>query len=169
MDLINGLYAIFLRIANALQSPFLLAVRIYFGYQFFQNGWGKLHNLPKIVAYFTDLGIPAPAFNAHFVAGLECIGGLLLIAGFASRILSFMLSIDMIVAYLTADRDALKQIFSDPDKFIAAASFAFLFAMLVIFLFGPGLFAIDTLIARKRRRPAGVSNLARTRARKRIR
>ncbi len=165
MNLIDRLYAIFLRIANALQSPFLLAVRIYFGYQFFQNGWSKLHNLPKIIAFFTDLGIPAPALNAYFVSGLECFGGLLLIFGLGTRILSFMLAIDMIVAYLTADRDALKQIFSDPDKFMAAAPFVFLFAMLVLFFFGPGLFSIDTLIARKRRRPAGRSNLTRARAR----
>ena len=27
---------------------------------FCQSGWGKLHNLAKVTAYFTELGIPHP-------------------------------------------------------------------------------------------------------------
>lgn len=61
--------------ASALQSPFLLLVRLYWGWQFIQTGWGKLHNIPKIVNFFTTLGIPMPGVTAHFIAGLEFIGG----------------------------------------------------------------------------------------------
>jgi len=54
---------------SRLQSPFLLAVRLYWGWQFAQTGWGKLHNIAKITAFFVSLNIPFPAFNAHFIAG----------------------------------------------------------------------------------------------------
>ncbi len=56
---------------SRLQSPFLLAVRMYWGWQFAQTGWGKMHNIAKITAFFTSLNIPFPAFNAHFISGLE--------------------------------------------------------------------------------------------------
>ena len=55
----------------------------------------------------------------------------------------------MVVAYLTADWDAAKQIFSEPDKFFAAAPFLHLFACLIVLIFGPGKFSIDHLLARK--------------------
>ena len=55
----------------------------------------------------------------------------------------------MIMAYVTADREALFSIFSDPDKFYAAAPYTFLIASIIILLFGPGKFALDTLLERK--------------------
>ena len=47
-------------VANLLQSPFLLALRLYFFWQLFQTGQGKLSNIGKIIDFFTSLGIPAP-------------------------------------------------------------------------------------------------------------
>jgi putative oxidoreductase len=52
------------------------------------------------------------------------------------------------VAYITADREALFSIFSDPDKFYAAAPYTFLVASVIVLLFGPGKFAVDTLLNR---------------------
>ncbi len=54
----------------------------------------------------------------------------------------------MTVAYITGDREALLSIFSDPDKFSAAAPFTYLMASLVILVFGPGKFSLDYLIGR---------------------
>ena len=133
---------------NYLQSPFLLFVRVYWGWQFWQSGWGKLQDISKPIGFFTDLGIPFPVFNAWFVALLEAGGGILLILGLASRLISIPLVIDMVVAYITADREALKSIFTEPDKFYAAAPYTFLFASLLILIFGPGAFSLDYLIAR---------------------
>jgi len=132
--------------ANWLQSPFLLFVRLYWGIQFMQTGWGKLHNLAHVTDFFTSLGIPAPAMMAHFVAGLEFVGGLLLILGLASRFISLMLVGNMIVAYYTADRDALKAFFVSPDTFTAAAPYTFLFASVVILVFGAGALSVDYLL-----------------------
>src|ERR1043165_9343665 len=81
---IDALYAWFLKIVNSLQSPFLLLIRVYWGWLFLQSGIGKFGHIDKVVSFFTDLGIPAPALNAYFNASLETIGGILLILGLAS-------------------------------------------------------------------------------------
>src|SRR5215472_8265 len=132
------LYRLLVQAAGSLQSPFLLFVRACWGWQFAQTGWGKLGNIHKVIGFFTELGIPAPALNAWFVSGLEFAGGILLIAGLGSRLIALLLAIDMMVAYATADREALMAIFANPDKFYAAAPFTFLLASLVVLMFSPG-------------------------------
>ena len=151
MSVVNtgiNLYRRFLNLLNFLQSPFLLLVRVYWGWQFWQAGWGKLQDISKPIGFFTELGIPFPVFNAWFVSLLECFGGILLILGLASRLISIPLVIDMVVAYIAADREALKSIFSEPDKFYAAAPYTLLFASLIVLVFGPGTISLDYLIAR---------------------
>jgi putative oxidoreductase len=132
-----------------LQSPFLLAVRLYWGWQFAQTGWGKMHNIAKIRGFFTSLNIPFPAFNAHFVSGLEFFGGVLLIVGLASRFTGFLLAANMLVAYWTADHEALVSILSDPGKFYVADPYTFLFASLMVLIFGAGIFSLDALTVRR--------------------
>src|SRR5690348_3192646 len=151
MSIVNtgiNLYRRLLKVLNFLQCPFLLFVRVYWGWQFWQSGWGKLQDISKPIGFFTELGIPFPVFNAWFVSLLECFGGILLILGLASRLISIPLVIDMVVAYVTADREALKSIFSEPDKFYAASPYTFLFASLLILIFGPGAISVDYWIAR---------------------
>jgi putative oxidoreductase len=43
----------------------------------------------------------------------------------------------MVVAFLTADGEALLSFFSNPGKFYGAAPYTFLFAALLILIFGP--------------------------------
>jgi putative oxidoreductase len=52
------------------------------------------------------------------------------------------------MAYLFGDREALLSFFSNPGKFYAADPYTFLFAALLILIFGPGLIALDTLLER---------------------
>jgi len=148
MQTILSLYRLLKKIANSLQSPLLLAVRLYWGWQLFQTGWGKIQDISKPIEFFHSLGIPMPVFNAYFVSYLECIGGMLLFIGLGSRFISVPLAIDMVVAYFTADSEALKSIFSNPGKFYGADPFTFLFASLLILIFGPGLYSLDYLIVR---------------------
>jgi putative oxidoreductase len=146
MNGILAAYRGFRRFVSALQSPLLLLVRLYWGWQFIQTGWGKFNALPHVTDYFTQLGLPAPHATAIFIAWLEFIGGILLIVGLLSRITALALFIDMLVAYIVGDHAALLAFFSDPDKFAAAAPFTFMAASLIILIFGPGLFALDTLV-----------------------
>jgi putative oxidoreductase len=153
---IRNIYAWAVRAGNALQSPFLLFVRVYWGFQLAQNGWGKLHNLSHVSQFFASLGLPAPGFTAAFVASIEFTGGIFLAIGLFSRFVGLVLTIDMLMAYITADREAFVSIFSDPDKFTAAAPYTILFAALLILIFGPGKFALDTLLLRRYPYPHGV-------------
>jgi putative oxidoreductase len=136
-------------VASRLQSPFLLTIRLYWGWQFFQTGWGKLQNIPHVTEFFQSLHIPVPEANAWVVAIMECFGGLLLMAGLGSRLVAFALAFDMIIAYITADSEALKSIFSDSDKFVQAAPFPFLLMTLTVLAFGAGVFSLDWLISKK--------------------
>jgi putative oxidoreductase len=129
-----------------LQSPFLLALRLYFFWQLFLTGKGKLENIGKVTEFFASLGIPLPTLNAYFIGSLECFGSLLLIIALASRPLSLLIVISMTVAYLAGDFEAVMNIFSDPDKFVKADPFPFLLTALIILVFGPGLFSIDALM-----------------------
>jgi putative oxidoreductase len=150
----TALYGWFLKIANSLQSPFLLLIRLFWGWQFWQSGWAHLQSMPKFVEFLQGLGIPAPSLNAHFIALLEAGGGILLALGLGSRVIALLLAGDMFVAFITADREALLSVFSDTDKFYAAAPYTFLFAALIILIFGPGKLSLDTLIAAKRKKSA---------------
>jgi putative oxidoreductase len=138
----------FCHYADYLQHPFLLFVRLYWGIQLMQSGWGKLHNLDKVTDFFTSLGLPAPGFTAGAISCLEFFGGFLLAVGLFSRLISLVLTVNMITAYATADKEALHSIFSDPDKFTAAAPYVFLMASLIVFIFGPGVFSLDELAKR---------------------
>jgi putative oxidoreductase len=134
--------------ANSLKSPVLLALRLYFFWQLFLTGEGKLSNIGKVSEFFASLHIPLPTLNAYFIGSLECFGSLLLIIGLGSRLLSLLIVISMTVAYLAADFEAVSSIFSDPDKFVKADPFPFLLAAIIVLVFGPGLFSIDALIKR---------------------
>jgi len=148
-DLAEKLYGLLIRVANSLQSPFLLAVRLYWGWQFAQDGWGKLNNLGKVTDYFTSLGLPAPGLTATFVGGLELVGGVLLAIGLGTRLIALLLTCNMLVAYITGDREALLSVFSDPDKFYAAAPYTYLVASVIVLIFGPGKFSVDAWLAKK--------------------
>jgi putative oxidoreductase len=146
-EFLERYYLLLIRVESSLQSPFLLAVRLYWGWQFMETGWGKLTDIGKVIGFFTELGIPAPALNAYFVSALEFGGGVLLILGLGSRLVALPLVVDMLVAYITADREALFSIFSSPDKFTAAAPYTFLIASLIVLIFGPGKVSVDALLA----------------------
>jgi putative oxidoreductase len=155
-------YGWFVKAANSLQSPFLLLIRLYWGWQFLQSGIGKFNHIEKVIGFFTDLGIPAPTLNAYFNASLETVGGLLLILGLASRLIAIPLLINMIVAYITADKEALSAFFSESGKFFGADPFPFLLVSLLILIFGPGKLALDTLVAAwwKKRSPSSAASRA---------
>src|SRR6516225_6743717 len=139
-------YEFLTRVANSLQSPFLLAIRLYWGWQLMQSGWGKLHNIAVVTEFFTSLGLPAPHFTAIAISSLELFGGALLALGLGSRVISLVLSVNMVMAYITADREALMSVFSDPGKFYNADPFTFLMASLLVFIFGAGFFSLDRIV-----------------------
>lgn len=143
-----GLHDLVAGLLNRLQSPFLLAIRLYWGYQLAESGWGKLHNLDRVTDYFTSLNLPQPHQTAIFVSLVELVGGTLFALGFGARMVSLVLFINMTVAYWTAEPGAFSQIFNDPGKFYGVDEYTFWFAALIILIFGPGYLAVETLLRR---------------------
>jgi putative oxidoreductase len=143
---IKQLYDRFFDAVSQLQTPFLLAVRLYWGWQLAETGWGHLRHLPKVTEYFASLNVPMPAQMAVFISCVEFFGSFFLILGLFSRLTALVLTVNMIMAYVFGDREALFSFFSDPDKFAAAAPYVFLIASLLILIFGPGRIAVDSLI-----------------------
>ncbi|CAN5559666.1 hypothetical protein BH09VER1_BH09VER1_38640 [soil metagenome] len=149
-NLVVLFYEKYASLLDNLKTPFLLAVRLVWGWQFAVTGWGKWHDIPKVVGFFTNIGIPLPTLNAYVVATTELFGGLFLILGLLSRLTPVPLIISMVVAYLTTEQDALGELAKgNPDPFFAAAPFLFLFASLIIFVFGPGCLSLDCLLLKK--------------------
>ncbi len=156
--LIRRPYELLIVGANYLQAPLLLFLRVYFFWQLFLAGKGKLLNIERTAEFFGSLGIPLPVLSAYVAGATECFGGLLLVIGLGSRLVAILVAFTMIVAYVTADFEALSSIFSDPDKFVAAAPFPFLLVALLVLAFGPGALSLDALIKRfvARERPSAL-------------
>src|SRR5579862_7744869 len=98
-------YDLLIKLGNALQPIILLIFRLYWGWQFYLTGRGKLENHDHVVRFFTTLNIPSPDTMAWFIGGLECFGGLLLLVGFFSRPIALLMTGNMVVAYLAVDDD----------------------------------------------------------------
>jgi len=151
IDLIGKAYRGVTKSLNLLHSPLLLAIRLYWGWQFASDGLAKLQHLDHVTQFFLSLNIPAAGFAALMVALVELIGGILFALGIASRLTALILFVNMTMAYLSVpdDRTAFLHLITAPDKFIAADPFAYWFAALLILILGPGIFAVDWLIARR--------------------
>ncbi len=77
----------------------------------------------------------------------ELVGGILLMLGLFSRLISIPLLFNFCVAYLTASHVALKELVHfSPDDFVSDAAFPFLITSLIILAFGPGKISLDYLL-----------------------
>ncbi len=86
-------------------------LRLVIGGIFFKAGAGKLfgwfggHGIEGAAMFFEKLGIPYPLHQAYLVGSVEFFGGLALILGLFTRLVSIPLGITMIVAIFTAHKD----------------------------------------------------------------
>jgi putative oxidoreductase len=135
------------------QPVLLFLLRLCFGYGFFKAGLGKLENIENTAEYFAGLGIPLPTLNAYLSGATECFGGLLLLLGAGSRVVTIPLVFTMLVAYATQHRDELRPLWTlgdngsyNPAAFFKAAPFPYLLTALFVLFFGPGVFSIDALV-----------------------
>jgi putative oxidoreductase len=117
--------------------------RLCVGWLFMQTGWGKLHNLPDIVSYFKELGIPMPEFQAPFAASAEFVCGTLILVGLMTRLACVPLIITMIVAIVTARK-------ADYEGIASLYGFVeYLYILLFLWLgvAGPGPISLDRLLS----------------------
>jgi putative oxidoreductase len=122
--------------------------RLTVGLVFIGTGWGKLHSIPDVTKFFTDLGIPAPGFNARLTAGTEFFGGLLVLLGLGTRLAALPLAFTMVVAILTAKRASIDGL----TTLVGFEEWSYLVSFIWIAVAGPGPLSLDALIARVRGR-----------------
>ena len=103
-------YALVVRLGAALSWLPPTVARLAVGWVFFQSGWGKLHDLGKVTDFFTQLGLPAPAFQAALTSTTEFVCGSLLLLGLGTRLAAAPLIITMMVAIRTALWDQVDSI-----------------------------------------------------------
>jgi putative oxidoreductase len=118
--------------------------RLTLGLLFVGTGWGKLHSLDQVTEYFTSLGIPAAALQAPLVAGIELVGGLLLLAGLLTRVAALPLAGTMVVAILTAQRDQIHGL----SDLTGLTEFTYIVLLVWLAVAGAGSLSLDALLGR---------------------
>jgi len=157
MSLLSRAETAFLSTAERLSWLGPTLARLTLGVVFVGTGWGKLHGLEKVTDFFTELGIPAPGFNALVASSAEFVCGSLLLIGLLSRLASIPLIVTMIVAILTAKRADLHGL---PDL-LGLEEWTYIVLSSWIAVAGPGPLSLDRIVQVFLRRSGGSGSTAR--------
>ena len=122
---------------NRFQPLAIAVLRIVTGYLFLLHGSAKLLGIPH-VAMFDGL---QPLSMMGFAGGLELVGGAMLILGWMTRPVAFLLAGEMAVAYFTAHASANTVALPLLNGGEAAVLFCFIFLTLVFT--GAGALSVD--------------------------
>jgi putative oxidoreductase len=144
MNTVSRDWSRFVSLAERLSFLAPTLARLTLGAVFIGTGWGKLHGLDKVTEFFTELGIPAPGFNAVLASSAEFICGTLLLVGLLSRLASIPLIATMAVAILTAKRDSLHGL----SDLLGFEEWTYIVLALWVALAGPGPLSLDRLLQR---------------------
>jgi putative oxidoreductase len=79
------------------------------------------------------------------VATTEFVGGILLVVGLGSRLAALPLAFTMVIAILTAKREAIDGL----TTLVGLEEWSYLVMFLVIALLGPGALSLDALLSRR--------------------
>ena len=95
-----------LQLANGIP---LFLLRLYLAPVMIQAGWNKASSFDSIVDWFGNedygLGLPIPSVMAFLATAAELVGGVLLLFGALTRLVSIPLMITMVVAMVSVHAD----------------------------------------------------------------
>ena len=97
------------------------------------------------MAFFTDLGIPAPQFLAPLAATAEFVCGALLLVGLFTRVASLPLIAIMLVAILTAKRGDIHEL----SDLFGMSEYLYIALLLWLVAYGAGPISLDAVFARR--------------------
>jgi putative oxidoreductase len=145
-------YCRFAALASKLQSPLLLLIRVYIGYQCMISGYAHITHFQNTVEAFKGWNVPMPEINVAFSAITEMVCGALLLLGLAARLISVPLIGNFIVAFLAVNlsdphyHQLLRNFWNNQDVLLKDDAFPFLMTAILILVFGPGCLSIDGLL-----------------------
>lgn len=151
------MYLQFRNLASHLRSPVLLLMRLAWGIESAQAGWGHLHDIAGTTKNFEGWGVPMAHFNVYVAGSTELVGGILLILGLATRLVSLPLVFNFIVAIIAAGRGRIWNALTADNGFhpldgftsiVDDTAFPFEILALVTLAFGAGKLSLDYLIGR---------------------
>lgn len=140
--------------SSHLQSAILLLLRLSWGWQLAESGWGHLTHVQKTVEAFEGWGVPFPHLNVYISGTTELIGGSLLLIGLGTRAISIPLVFNFIVAIVAASRSDIAASFRERgllagwDTIVNDSAFPMLMLALLMLAFGPGKASLDHLFKR---------------------
>ena len=131
-----------LGLADSLDWLAPLLMRIYFGYFWAETGWGKIQNLDAFAQRFVGWGIPYPHLSAALFGYTEWVGGILLMLGLFTRLVSISLMFNMFVAIVKVKMKEVTGIndFAEMDEVL------YMFILFWLMMAGPGRVSVDHLI-----------------------
>ena len=123
-----------------------LIARILMGAIFLVSGIRKVMGYAATVGYLTKLGFPAPEFFAVLAIIIEIGGSILLIIGWRTRWVAWLLAVFVLVAAFAAHRfwefDAA-QATNQMNHFLK--NLAIIGGLLMVACFGPGRASVDKI------------------------
>ncbi len=146
MDRSSGLHRLVNTVASRLRWLPPTVARLTIGWVFLQTGWGKLHDLPKVVGFFTELGIPAPQIQAPLAATAEFVCGALILIGLFTRVATLPLIVTMTVAILTAKKADIHEL----SDLFGMGEYLYIVILLWLGAYGAGPISLDRFFARRR-------------------
>ncbi|HEX4053647.1 MAG TPA: DoxX family protein [Tepidisphaeraceae bacterium] len=155
---VTGFYDHFARFANKWQSPLLLLIRVYIGYQCALSGYEHLTHFHTTVDAFKGWQVPLPEVSVALSGVTEIVCGALLFIGFASRLICIPLIGNFVVAFFSVNlsnphyHELLRHFWDNQDVLLKDDSFPFLMTAILILIFGPGFLSVDGIIKFVRRK-----------------
>lgn len=127
---------------SSLKSIPLLIIRIVLAYGFYKPAVLKWKSINGIAEWFASMNFPFPTINAYMAATTETLGVVLLLLGFATRLISIPLIFTMLIAifavHLSNGFEASNNGFEIPLYYLVM-----LFVLLVS---GSGKYSIDAIL-----------------------
>jgi putative oxidoreductase len=75
-----------------LNNIFSLASRLFLAFIFVMAGWGKLNGIEGTAGYMASAGIPLAGVLVYLVILTELGGGILIVIGYQTRIVAFLMA-----------------------------------------------------------------------------
>ncbi len=131
-------------VAESLDWLAPLLMRLYFGYFWAETGWAKIHNLDAFAQRFVGWGIPHPYLSAVLSGYTEWLGGILIMLGLFTRLVSIPMMFNMLVAIMKVK---IKEV-TGIDDFVEMDEALYMFIFFWLMMAGPGRASLDYLVAK---------------------